>query len=102
MAARLIKRMQHSLDMASGARTIAPGIRQPGQPTMDRPTLLHAANDIGFLCNMAVSSGAVGKVDQPQAAQVRRLVVGREGTGKQSLRIEYCEIIEVRLAVLVT
>ena len=69
---------------------------------MDIPALLHATNDIGFLCHMAIGSGAVGKFDQTQAAQVSRLVIGREGAGKQSLRIEHFEIVKMRLTVLVT
>ena len=51
---------------------------------------------------MAMSSGTVGKCDQAQAAQVGRLVVGREGTGKQGLRIEHFEIVKMRLTVLIT
>src|SRR5713101_1640885 len=58
----LVQTMKHALDMAFGAWTIPPGIREPGQPAMDIPTLLHATDDIGFLCYMAISSGAVGEI----------------------------------------
>src|SRR5215475_8627723 len=51
----LVQTMKHGLDMAFGARTIPPGVRDPGQPAMDIPALLHATNDIGFLCYMAIS-----------------------------------------------
>src|SRR5919108_4409906 len=51
---------------------------------------------------MTISSGAVGKCDQTQAAQVSRLVVGGKGTGKQGLGVERFRIIEMRLTVLVT
>src|SRR5215831_8372294 len=98
----LVKTMKHGLDMAFGARTIPPGVRAPGQPAMDIPTLLHATHDIGFLCHMALGSGAVGKFDQTQAAQVGRLVIRREGAGKQGLCIEHFEIVKMRLTVLVT
>src|SRR4030095_9126874 len=97
----LIKTMKHGLDMAFGARTIPPRIGEPGQPALDIPTLLHTANDIRFLCHMAISSGAVGKFDQTQATQVGRLVIGRERAGKQSLRIKHFEIVKMRLTVLV-
>src|SRR4030095_9422297 len=67
----LVQAMKHGLDMAFGTRTISPGVGDPGQPAMDIPPLLHATNDIRFLCHMALRSGAVGKFDQTHAAQVR-------------------------------
>ena len=68
---------------------------------MNLPALLNPADDVGLVGNVLFSRRAAGKFNQSEAAQIRRFVIGREGSSEQGLVVERLQIVEVRRPALV-